>query len=146
MKKHLLKALFIITSVALLLSPSLNSQDNKAPAEVKDYVKVFYFHGERRCQTCNNIEKMTKTAVQNNFSNELTNGKVKIESVNFEKDENKKYVKDFQLYSSSVIIVKYKNGKQIEWKNCQKIWELVRNQPEFMEYIKKEVNSYLGRS
>jgi len=65
------------------------------------------------------------------------------EEVNFEEKEKAHYVKDFDLMFSSVIVVKYQDGKQVEWKNLQKVWELVRDKPAFTDYVQSEVKAWL---
>jgi plasmid maintenance system antidote protein VapI len=36
------------------------------------------------------------------------------------------------------------NGKEQQWKNLQKVWELVHNEKAFKEYIHKEIKAYLS--
>lgn len=144
MQNHVLKSAIVIVVLAFFMN-NLFAQDNNT-ATNNIVVKVYYFHGNHRCNTCNTIESLSKTAVQNSFANEIQNGQVKWEVLNFEKKANKKYMKQFQLFSSSLIMVKYKDGKEIEWKSCEKIWEYVRNESDFIKYVQKEVKSYLGKS
>jgi len=35
------------------------------------------------------------------------------------------------------------NGKEKQWKNLQKVWELVHDEKAFKEYIRSEIKDYL---
>jgi hypothetical protein len=39
-----------------------------------------------------------------------------------------------------------KDGKQAEWKNLSRVWELVRRKDAFLRYVQDEVRAYLEAS
>ena len=118
-------------------------KDNQA-SDTKDHkVTVFYFHGNVRCYTCNLIEQLTSEAVEEAFGEEMKNGVVELKVINVEEAENEHFVRDYQLYSKSVIVSDLIQGKQERWKNLQRVWELVRNDEAFKRYVQKEVKEYL---
>jgi hypothetical protein len=41
-------------------------------------------------------------------------------------------------------MVDVQNGKQVQWKNCEKIWDLVGAKPDFLKYVQDEVRGYLS--
>jgi len=43
-----------------------------------------------------------------------------------------------------MIISDIVNGKEKQWKNLQKVWELIHNEQAFKEYIRREVSAYLS--
>jgi len=117
----------------------------KSPPETDTKVKLYYFHGTRRCKTCLTLEANTKEALDKGFPGEMKQGTITWETYDTDKKENKHFETDFELLFSSVILVKYKADKQVEWKNLQKIWELVGDKPAFLEYVQNEVRSYLEK-
>ncbi len=120
-----------------------NVKDNQL-SDTKDHtVTVFYFHGKVRCYTCNLIEQLTSEAVVEAFGEEMKDGVVEWKVINVEEAENDHFIKDYQLYTKSVIISDLIQGKQQRWKNLQRVWELIHNDAAFKEYIKKEVREYL---
>lgn len=127
------KFLVFMVSVFLLTSASL------AFAKADKQVVVYYFYGKPRCVTCQKIEKYTGEAVK-----EMKSQKVSYQPVDYDKPENKHYLKDYGLYTKSVIVSERKNGKEIKHKNLNKIWTLTNNEKKFKEYIKKEVKASLG--
>lgn len=109
-------------------------------SEVKKGSKVivYYFHGNKRCATCHKIEDYTKEAVQS-----IGNNKLDLRVVNVDEPNNKHFMNDYGLYTKSVVVSSIRNGKQVKWKNLDKIWTLTGNKSAFEGYIKKEVKSYL---
>jgi len=82
--------------------------------------------------------------VREGFPKELSEGRLEWRMVNVEESGNEHFVNDYQLYSKSIVIVKKQDGKQTEWKNLKRIWELVRDKRVFMRYIQDEVGGYMG--
>ena len=106
-------------------------------------VIAYYFHGNIRCYTCHTMEKYSKEAIEANFKDALSSGKLEFKVVNTEERGNEHYVSDYQLYTKSLVLSLIKDGKEIESKNLTKIWEHVRNKQEFFEYVTEEVNNFL---
>ena len=104
---------------------------------------VYYLHGTFRCQSCNTIERLTKEAVERGFADQIKNGRMEIKIINIEEPGNKHYIEDYKLYTKSVILSDLKNGKETTWKNLDQVWTLLGNESKFIEYIQREITSYL---
>ncbi len=130
-----------IVSVRQELNKTVVNEPCTEPAG--DRIIAYYFHGNKRCRTCVKIESQTESALKTNFSTEIGKGELEWRPVNIDEPENQHFVKDYQLYSKSVVIVDFKNGEQARWKNLPRIWELVHNEAEFEKYISQEVKEYL---
>ncbi|MFC2131991.1 nitrophenyl compound nitroreductase subunit ArsF family protein [Bacteroidota bacterium] len=137
------KAIILLLIMLIMSSAYLSNGVAKEPDKVKNYVKVVYFHGDFRCATCTKLQSYSEEVLKKYFPEDIKNGKIIWSAINFDKDKNKHYLDDFQLYNKALILIKYKNGKQVEWKNCTKIWEYVSDKSEYYKYVKKEVNEYL---
>jgi len=116
------------------------------PPEASQKVVVYYFHGDFRCPTCRKFEAYSSEAIRETFSDELEDGCLKWQVVNVDKPGNGHFVKDYQLHTRAIVIVKIQNGKQTQWKNLDRIWELVGDKAVFVKYIIDEVAMYLGAS
>jgi thiol-disulfide isomerase/thioredoxin len=152
--------LFIFTSVAYLVVKEVRLRSRSTPAEAElpavagpnessleltdSKVVVYYFYGTARCPTCRKFESYSSEAVREGFPKELSEGRLEWRMVNVEESGNEHFVSDYQLYSKSIVIVKKQDGKQTEWKNLKRIWELVRDKRVFMRYIQDEVGGYMG--
>ena len=118
----------------------------KVPTQPSQKVVVYYFHGDFRCPTCRKFEAYSSETIRETFSDELEDGRLKWQVVNVDKPGNGHFVKDYQLHTRAIVIVKIQNGKQTQWKNLDRIWELVGDKAVFVKYIIDEVAMYLGAS
>lgn len=106
-------------------------------------VIAYYFHGNFRCSTCLKLERYSAEAIETNFKDALASGKLEFKTVNVEEKGNEHYGEDYQLYTKSLILSLVKDGKEIKWKNMDKIWEYVGNKQKFMNYVKSGVADLL---
>jgi hypothetical protein len=96
-----------------------------------------------RCPTCYKLEQDSKEAIEANFKDALASGKMQFRVVNIDDKGNEHYVNDYQLYTKSLILSLIRDGKEIKWKNMDKIWEYVSNKQKFMDYVKSGVADLL---
>lgn len=108
-----------------------------------NYIVVYYFHGNFRCYSCHRIEQLSKEAIEHYFRNELDSGKLIFKAVNVEKKENEHFIKDYQLYTKSLIISLVKDNKEVKFHNLTRIWEFLGNKQKFFEYVRDEIAEYL---
>jgi len=107
-------------------------------------VIVYYFHGTARCPTCMKFEAFTQEIMKDSYADAIENGLLEFRIVNVDEPENKHFLKDYQLYTKSVVLSDTRNGEQTRWKNLEKIWELHPDKDAFFEYVRNEVDSYLA--
>jgi len=106
-------------------------------------VIAYYFHGAFRCATCTNMEKFAREAVETNFKDALRSGELEFKAVNVEEKGNEHFVKDYQLYTKSLILSLVKDGKEVTSKNLDKIWEYSRDQQKFIDYVTSEIHAFM---
>ena len=107
-------------------------------------VIAYYFHGTRRCSTCQTIEAYAEESLRAGFSEELKNGTLQWQPVNVDEPGNEHFIKKFELSTRSVVLVELQDGVQQRWKNLVRVWELVRDEPAFTAYIQEETGNFLG--
>lgn len=107
-------------------------------------VVVYYFHGNTRCYTCKRIEALAQEAVKNSFTEDLESGRVIFQSVNVETPANEHFVNDYQLATRSLVLVRFSGGKQVRWKNLDRVWTLVRDPDAYDRYVADETRQMLA--
>jgi hypothetical protein len=107
-------------------------------------VIAYYFHSTRRCVSCKKIEKYSRDAIEKGFEKEIKSGKVEFRQVNTDEKENQHYMKDYQLYTKSLVLSYVENGKETKWKNLDKVWTLLRKKETFVEYVQDELRVFWG--
>jgi len=78
---------------------------------------VYYFHGNVRCYSCNQIEALTKEAIETGFQHELASGQLELQILNVQKPANEHFIKDYQITNQTVILQTYEGNQPKEWKN-----------------------------
>lgn len=106
---------------------------------------AYYFHGNFRCDNCRKIEQYSREAIEKYFVEELKTKKLTFTIINTDLSENKHFIEDYQLYTRSLVIAEYKDGKQVKWKNLAKVWEYLNDKDAFYEYVRSEIRNYLEK-
>lgn len=111
-----MKRTILLTAMSLLVSACGNNsaQNNTTTEEQpeKDHVEILYFHGKQRCATCMAIESNTEEAIKTQFADELENGTVIFKTIDISDPENEKVADKYEVTWSSLIIGKWKDGKE----------------------------------
>ncbi|MFA6600153.1 MAG: nitrophenyl compound nitroreductase subunit ArsF family protein [Candidatus Omnitrophota bacterium] len=137
-------AVFVRSALALAICFSFGTPP--APAEETSSggaVTAYYFHGTFRCPTCNKMEQYAKEAIEKDFKSELDSGKLVFQSVNVETAGNEHFVKDYQLYTKTLILSMAGNGSEVRSKNLDKIWEYVRDKERYQNYVRDELGAFM---
>jgi hypothetical protein len=142
-------ALLMVTAALIAAAALLHARPERTAVEARGAasspaVIVYYFHVTARCATCRLIETYSKEAVERNFAAEIEAGSVEWRPVNVQFPENRRFVRDYKLFTRSVVLAKMRDGKQVEWRNLEKVWDLVGRKSEFVKYIQANVKEYLG--
>jgi hypothetical protein len=106
-------------------------------------VLATYFRTTLRCASCRKLEAWTQEAIETGFPGALKEGRLVFRVVNMEEKGNEHFVKDYQLFTKSVVLVDERNGKPAAWKNLSRIWELLNDKEQFVRYIQSETRACL---
>ena len=138
------KHVFVVFAVLVFLTGATGAAEKKAkiPSE-REKVIVYYFHGTYRCPSCTKIEKWSYEAIKDFFPKELKEDRLLWKPVNVEKPENRHFIKEYSLFTKSLIITEVKGEKQTKWKNLDKVWRLLRDEEKFSAYVTQAVKNYM---
>ncbi len=106
-------------------------------------VIAYYFHTTYRCASCRAIEAYSREAIESAFAAEIKDGRLVWKTVNIEVKGNEHFVKDYKLYTKSLVLVNEVRGKPTEWKNLEKVWQLLQDKDKFLRYVQDEARVYL---
>ncbi|MCP4709072.1 MAG: hypothetical protein GY869_10635 [Planctomycetes bacterium] len=152
---NLILLVFVGVSVATLVIKQVRNSSS-APENTVDQmaadiitkenqVIAYYFHGNIRCATCNTIEIFSREALNSGFADQLSDESLVWRPVNREQPENENFNEEYELVTSSLVLVKIRNGEQAEWKNLGDVWntELLTDKDKFIKYVQEEITQYL---
>ncbi len=144
-QRYLLVAGFCVVSTLLGLAEGCTKASESSPsvaAGAAPVIQISYFHRTVRCPSCIKMESLAKQAVEETFGGELAAGRMVWHSLNLDTAENKHFEKDYALKTQSVVVSEVRGGKDIRWKNLEKVWELLEDDPAFIKYVQDEVRSF----
>jgi hypothetical protein len=127
-------------TAAVLPEPSTRAGESPGP---ETRVVAYYFHGRVRCVSCVKIESLSGKAIRERFPEELRTGRLAFREVNIDDPENRHFIDDYGLSSQSLVVVEYRDGRQVRWRNLEKVWVLLGSEKEFLPYVQEGVSSYL---
>lgn len=130
MKKHLLIFVFLVMSALVISQPKVK-------------VKVIYFHGTHRCPTCLAIEDLTRKTLDKYYRSEMEKGLISFSSINVDEKQNKKIAEDYEVYGSSLFLVKMMNGKENRNNLTDFAFTNARNESKFMLDLKAKIDELL---
>lgn len=137
--KHLLIMVALVTGLGAC---EANSQRNDDTPE--DGVEVLYFHGRQRCATCQAIENETKDLIDSQFADEVKSEKVRYRIVDITKAENEALADKYEITWSSLVLVKYNDGKEISENLTKFAFASARNNPaQFKKELAEKINKLL---
>jgi hypothetical protein len=118
-------------------STSPNGPSSLAPGKK---VEVFYFHFTRRCTTCNNVEKVSKDAVETQFAAQVKNGEITFKSVNLDEKDGEAIGAKYKIEGQTLIVIS--GGKRADL--TDKGFMYANDSPDKLKAeIKKAVDGFL---
>jgi agmatine/peptidylarginine deiminase len=90
------------------------------------------------------IEKYSHEAIEAGFADQLASGNLSWMMKNLDEETNAHFIDDYKLFTKALVLVRYENGQQVKWKNCDKVWELLNDEAEFKKYVEAQVAEFLG--
>lgn len=137
-------SLLIAASPAVALAGAANAPQTTAGhvAPARQIVAT-YFHGDVRCYTCKKLEADAKAAIETAFAAELADRRLVFQSVNVDRPENAHFNEDYKLVTRSLVLTEEVGGKVVRWQNLEKIWQLVRDEDAYRDYVVGSVRAYL---
>lgn len=127
------------------LPPAGHASPALAPAAPSPprVIVATYFHTTVRCDSCYRIETYAASDITQDFAGPMAEGRVVWRVVNVDEPENAHFIKDYQLFTKSLVLSEQVGGKEVRWKNLERVWNLLGDQSGFREYVREEVQAFL---
>lgn len=109
-------------------------------------VFVTYFHTTARCASCLKIEDLTNATMTTRFAGPIAEKRIVWRSLNLDEPANNHFVKDYSLYTKSVVVSEVKEGREVRWKNLDQVWQLLGDPAGFQGYVEREVQAFLDKA
>ena len=126
MKKMLMMAAFCFGLVAC---GGGNTNQTTEPTK-ENGVEVLCFHGKQRCATCVAIERETKAVIDEQFADAVADGALEMRIIDITQPENEAIADKYEITWSSLVVVKYTDGKEQAENITKFAFANARNNPE----------------
>ncbi len=122
------------------------TNDAPASAEPSSTVVVTYFHTTARCLSCLKIEELTNATMTMRFAGPIAEKRIVWQTMNLDEPANAHFVKDYGLYTKSVVLSEVRGDREVRWKNLEKVWDLLGDADAFQAYVEREVQAFLEKA
>lgn len=138
MKSFYTLFLFLLFSATSFTAQAQDEKQQKNEQEISiEKVKVYYFHNERRCATCNAVEEVTKTTLNEYYPEQVKAGVVTFQSLNIEDSKNKSIAKELRISGQTLLIIT--DGKKKDLTNDAFMY--ARSNP---DKLKEKIHKAIG--
>ncbi len=129
------------------MASCINTNSTKVSSETPpqgDVVEVLSFHTAQRCITCRAIERLTSEVVEQDFAQELQDGRLKMTIVDITSKEGEQVADRYEVASSSLFINKWDGGVESRNDMTRLGFTKAKNSPdEFKAEIKLKIAELL---
>jgi hypothetical protein len=136
MKKIFAFAMMILFGLPLIAT--LNAQETKTDEK---NVEVYYFHYERRCMTCTNVENTTIKTLEDNFKEQIKDGTLVFISVNIEDETNRALMETLKVSGQTMLFVY--GDEQVDLTN-DAFMNINTRPKKYVEKVKATVEKFLS--
>ncbi|MBO5809574.1 MAG: thioredoxin [Bacteroidales bacterium] len=137
------KALKLIVFIVALLS--MSTVYAQTTSSNKELVEVIYFHGKKRCVTCNAIEKLSQEVVNEQFSSQVADGTVVFKIVDITTKDGEALADHFEVAWSSLFVNKIEGRKEQVNDMTKFAFANALNKPEeFKKGLTEKINGLLN--
>jgi hypothetical protein len=105
-------------------------------------ITVYYFFGNKRCVTCNNMERFTKTAVTEAYAEDCAKGTLRFLSLNTDDPANAHFIEDFQLTMKLVVLAEERDGTVVRFAKLDQVWDAIKDEVGFKTYLTDSIAQF----
>ena len=133
--------LFVAAAAILAVSGAWAGPGVKG-APPRRHVTVYFFHRAVRCTSCRTMEEWGRRAVVLAFPSEMRARALVWRQLDLDAGSNLHYKHDFQLRTSSLVLVETVDGKRTRWDRLDGAWDLLKSQPAFSTYVTASIRAF----
>ncbi len=147
---------FVAASLAFLVVKDVRQRRQATPGDTGELqvhaagaarpsrIVGYYFRTAEKCSSCERIEAWSHEAIRGAFAPALAGGRLIWRVVDYEQPANRHFIQDYGLYTKSVVVVEFRDGRESRSITLDKLWRLLHDKPAFQRYIREQVEAYLG--
>jgi len=136
--------------IPLILLTTLGLVGCQSPTQpgAEEPLAVYCFHGNETCENCEKIEQWSHAALEEEFGEELADGRIHWEVINFDAEGNEHFKDDYEIITSCIVLDPTPSEPGADWTNLQQqVWQFATSDDRagMRELITSEVREKLGK-
>ncbi|MGL6225167.1 MAG: nitrophenyl compound nitroreductase subunit ArsF family protein [Thermoguttaceae bacterium] len=110
-----------------------------------DRMIVYSTHAKVRCPSCIKMEKLTRKTLDTFFTDQQAANDVEWKELDYEAPENAAFAERHKIATATVLLVRIKDGKEVESKNCAvDAWKLLGDEEQFVDTFRTHIERFLA--
>lgn len=143
------KIILLILGGLMMVACGSKTAENKEVAtdeeSDKTCVEILYFHGDMRCRNCVAMEKGVTELLEDQFKEEVNEGKIVFKTIDITTPEGEKIADNYNVSWSSLYLNNWKDGKEERNDLTRMGMQTAAKDPAaFKEEIKSRIDNYLN--
>lgn len=107
-------------------------------------ITIYYFHSSMRCITCKTVENNTKKVIDEHYTDLVKKGTLQLKIINIDDPKNEGLVEKYEVFGSTLILVKKDNNKEVKSINLTKeAFMNARNYSSFENMLTNQINTLM---
>jgi hypothetical protein len=106
-----------------------------------DKVVVYAAHASSRCLNCNLIEWLTKELIDEEFADQLADGRLEFHSVDYLKDSA--FASRYNISASTIVVASMNDGEPVKFERLDEVWTKLRDHDAFRSYIREVIRKQI---
>jgi hypothetical protein len=106
-------------------------------------VVVYYFHRKFKCGSCEVIESTLQKALEARYAPYFMDGRLAMCVVNIDDPENRYFLEQYKLISTTLVIVQKSKGSVARFKHLDAVWDISEDPDAISHLLQEEVSKYL---
>jgi hypothetical protein len=106
-------------------------------------VMVYYFHRTVRCVTCLSIEANVAQVIEDNFHQQMADGRLMWMPFNLDDPGGKEFEKEFEIAGSTLVVARTDDNR-VQYKKLEGVWQLLGDPERFSEYVTDEIGKFVN--
>ena len=142
------KIKILIVAIISLVAVSCGNKKETKTEEVivkNNVIEVIDFHSTHRCITCKSIESNTKYTLETYFGKELEEGKITLQIIDVDLEENYKVAEKFEATGTALFMNVVKDGKEEQIDLTEFAFTNGKDTKSFSEEFKVKIEEQLNK-
>lgn len=104
---------------------------------------ILLFHNQMRCTMCLNMEAHIRDLLQNEYPQQVSDGRIQFSLINMNQSDYQEYVTKFELYTASVVLIQFKDKQASEIIVLRDLWKYHSEKDEFVSIVNTELEKLI---